>query len=221
MPFIEFDKKFPDLMNKLESKVLKQSLRVSLNKALGAANKVAKGELRNRYNLPTKGDSESPLKRPPINTQLEKDPIRGIGGIDQKIPAKIKARDKQLGLIKFMNSGDQVPKKQKGIKVKQRDKVAVKVGKRGSPTTFRTRFVAKANNATHVFRRIKGTKSPNNPKKEKLAIQRLSSVFNVLKRKKTQAAMEKAATNKMAEVWDVEVKKRIDKELAKGGNLKI
>lgn len=209
MTFIEFDNKISKLMNELESKALKQALRVSLNKANAAAFKEAKKEIRERYNLPVKGKTEDRRSRPPIPTKLKKENIRGVGGIVQKVPAKITADDQPLSLIRFLEPEDQVPQKQKGIKVKDRKKVTVKIGKKGPRSTFKRRFVATKNGKNHVFTRT-SKKSPKT-KKESLALQRLNSIYNLVTEDKVKKQMERAAKEKMDEVFKIELQKRIDK----------
>lgn len=212
MTFIEYDKKLSAFMGKLESKLIKQSLRVSLNKALGASMKEAKKEVTSNYDLPLKGNTDNRRFRPSLPTQLIKENIRGIGGIDQKIPAKIKANDKPLSLIRFLSAKDQSPQKQKGLKVKDRKKVSFRLGKNGKQTVFKRRFIAIKHGKAHVFRRtrIKGGRSPP---REKLSLERLASVFKLISKPNVQKRMEKAAKDKMAEVFEKELEKRIKKNL--------
>ncbi|NRA68975.1 MAG: hypothetical protein HRU19_31180 [Pseudobacteriovorax sp.] len=131
---------------------------------------------------------QSPYAKPAINQVIETRLVRRIEGVRRGIAATLLSDTKRLSTVRFTASSPR-PIKLKGVKVKERRKLELRISKRKK--SYQKLFVQKGKNSPrmHVFRSKK--------KGSKWIIQRetITPVFTVLSRANAQGKMTKAASS--------------------------
>ena len=184
-------KNLPSILDDTGNKKFFRRVRVAQNKAIRAARKIAASELRDFYGMKARGPKygpPSPYAKPTINQVIETRLVRRIEGVKQGVPARLLAETKRLSAVRFTASSPQ-PAKLKGVKVKDRKKLQLRIGKRKKK--YKKLFVQKGNNSPrlHVFR--------SKDKRTKWVMHRetITPVFTVLSRANAQGKMTKAASS--------------------------
>lgn len=192
------------VIEKIQKNVLRQVLRVSMNKANAAAFKESKNIIKEKYGLPTKiGDGDYSTYRTALKEVLSNHKIDSVGGIDSEIPTRIKALDKNIGGIRLLEEKTKNIEDQKKKKVSSRRRVAMKMGQ-GRKTIVKRRFVARANGNLHLFQ------VRRNKKIQRVVV---PSTYTVLKKRDHQERMREAAEKKMEEIFVKEFSNRVSKYL--------
>ena len=188
-------KNLPSILDDIGNKKFFRRVRVAENKAIGAARKVAANELRAFYGMKARGPKygpPSPYAKPAINQVIETRLVRGIEGVKQGVPAKLLAETKRLSAVRFTASSPQ-PAKLKGVKVKDRKKLQLRIGKRKKK--YKKLFVQKGNNSPrlHVYR------SKDKGAKWVMHRETITPVFTVLSRTNPQSEMFSKASSAFEE----------------------
>lgn len=194
-------KRLPKLLKTNGQKLYLQTLRVTQNRTVGEARKIAAKTIKDRYGLPAKAESGS-YSKPSLKEVLTTRLVSRIGGIQAGVPSRLFASNKRIGAIRFVEPAERKPIQQKGIPIKKRRPLTLRIGSRRIVSI--RRFVQKGNSrsgALHVFRSKK-------VRKWTMSRSSFSSVYQILTQAKNQKMMGAKAQLKFKEIFAREFQKR-------------